>query len=1172
MNLRYIIDGNSRLNAALLGGTDNDEGKTVVGEDGKKHKVNGFQHGVDKFFDQINDVCVKFNIAPREMVLVWDGVNSKARRRGMLATYKADRDKIPEVSEQLNRARELTNKVMLDLGAHSLQQPGFEADDVIGYLCDVLVGEPIIVDTVDGDLNVLVKPGVDVWRLGQMSVNPYGPFPHRHITLYKALVGDTSDKIPGAKGFGDAKWLDLVRIFGLDSLDDFTAMIVEGKLDELRDNVPDLKALQLVIDQKDMVTASWNVAKLHTDEINTIRRPLEITAGLVKQWGSSDDQVTQLRRFYGTKTMVHAGNYDQVYARLAKTAFHDSPFVALDIETSSTDESDEWLEAMAKSTEKDTSNKIDVLGHELTGMSLTFGENTQHTIYMPVDHAIEAMGGVQNITVDQCRLMCELIPQRLFTVIQNRSFELSILFRTWGDKWMDNGWRGFVPNAIDTKLGASYVNENLRKGLKERSKIHLGYEQTSYTTTTTKTGPVGSLPVGGQNTKSFKKELVPAVHEMKHKKVVDEETGEITMVPTKGKLLVAAVEEAWEDRQYKMKELTAKEVFDYGCDDTICTSALHTHYKLIMDLEHTWDTYMKVEQLPEYLTTLSFVQGLPLNLSKLKAMAKRDDTTYDKSWAMLRAYLMKCGWDGVHCPEFEGEIEPSDVKLVAPIIGLEDFTTKKRKLGSIAVDLREQFPDNAKAETLAVIVERGDVQALNALVKAGFTGEPQINFGSPKQMQNLFYNVIGMTPRLLNKMTDKERENNPVMAAAFAKRRKEKAGKDVEFTPEERVQLIAKASTDDTAVDTALALDEFLSPESRQVLEAFKRIKEVMTRRGLYYVPYRALPHWRDGRLHPSLNQSEAVTRRYSASGPNVQQLPAHGEGVELRETIEALDKNYVVVSLDFKGQELRLQADQSGDEALTSCFVGDNKRDVHTLTAVSAAVLVFGQQITYDQFVKELKSEDPVVKEAASQKRKDAKTTNFAAAFGAFADTVAVGLKSTPEVAQQFLDARSAAFPRLGEWDEEMKSVARERGYEVTMMGARRHLRDELISDNQWDRARAERQVANFRIQGSAGEMTKMAMARVWASGILFRFRAFFYFPVHDELVFCVHKDDVAAFVVEVHALMVAPYAEMKIPIESDICIGRTFLCEHEVGAVADLAKIREVLDRVFHAEVEPA
>ena len=346
-----------------------------------------------------------------------------------------------------------------------------------------------------------------------------------------------------------------------------------------------------------------------------------------------------------------------------------------------------------------------------------------------------------------------------------------------------------------------------------------------------------------------------------------------------------------------------------------------------------------------------------------------------------------------------------------------------------------------------------------------------------------------------------------------------------------------------------------------------------MTRRSLYYVPYRSLPHWRDGLIHPSLNQAEAVTRRYSANDPNVQQQPSHGEGVELRKTLKARKKDHVVISMDFNGQELRIQADQSGDAALTSCYVGDNLRDVHTLTAVSAAILVFGKDINYEQFKANLKSNDPVVAEEYSKMRKDAKTVNFAAAYGAMSETVATGLKSDEDTAQQFLDARSAAFPGLETWAEALKEEIRDCGFMTTMMGARRHLAAGIYSESQWDRGGAERQGVNHKIQGSAGEQTKLAMARMWEAGVFTgKYDAHFMFPVHDELVSSVHRDQAYDFIVEAHALMVMPYSTMQIPVVSTISMGSSFLCEIEIGPVPDRALIEAAIEKIFHEEKVPA
>lgn len=1160
--MKLIFDGNSVLNAALLRGVDED-GRVITNAAGKQVQVNSAQYGVDGFWDKIEKDLDHFEAAPRQCILVWDGDSSKAKRRSFLADYKKGRDKAPEVNTELNLARDRVTKMALNLGMHVVSQKHLEADDVIGYLVKHLRTEPNVICTSDGDLSVLVDDNTGVWRLGELNKNPCGPFPHKYIRLYKAVVGDPSDKLPGAKGFGDAAWVTMVREIGLDGLDELEEIITNGRIPSLAEYVSNCKVLERIIESKDMVTTCWNCAGLMIEDVNTARKPWDLQAGMVAQWAELDDElrVHNLRRFYGTKTLVTAANYTRMRERFAEVV-GESPFVALDIETASSDESDEWIEKVNAISEKGKGSKIDVLGHDLTGMSLTFGDNSQHTIYMSVDHK-----DTDNITIDQCREMVELIPQRLHIVIQNRQFEFSVLYRAWGDKWLDNGWHGFVPNALDTKVGASYVDENMPQGLKERSKHHLGYVQQTYEQTTTKHALRGELK-GGYNRKEYDKILVEAVVEETSKEVVDKETGEIT-VKTKKTIVTPAVKEAWESRQYKMNELTGKEVLSYGCDDTICTAALHNHYRLIMELEHTWQIYLDVETLPEYLTSLAFVQGIKISMATLRGMENADNEKYDQAWAVLREFLMKAGWDGTQCLEFEGDIEPSDVKVALPVLLDGEFSTKKRKLIGIAMDIREQFPNNEKASLLANIVERNDVAALNDLMKTYFDGEPKINFNSPKQMQDLFYRTMGIKPRIINKMTQKQRDENPTMVEAFEKFKKLKSGKTgpkgepIVYTEKEWDAIISKSSTDDDAVAGALVLDD-LTPERKAVLKAYQTVRSIGTLRSLFYKPYKVFPHWRDGRIHPSLNQAQAATRRYSSSNPNVQQLVKGAGG--FREVIQPHDLDCVVVSLDLSGQELRLQAELSGDEAMTSCYVGDNLRDMHHLTALSAAPIIWGEKVEYEDFVHMLESEDDAVKKRAKRLRADAKTVNFATAYGAMAPKVALTLMTDEETAQAFIDAKERAFPKLPEWSTAVQKLAKERGYSLTMLGARRHLNDGLNSDNRWDQMKAERQAGNFEIQGSGGEMLKLAMSRMWQRGIFSgKYRARFYAPIHDEVVFSCHRDDLIPVLKEVHPCMVAQYATMKIPLESSISIGPTFGTQIELGTSIDEDKVREALEKVF-------
>lgn len=1170
---RLLVDANSWLNQALMRGTDH-EGRIVTDPTtGKPVQVNSAQYGVDGFEGKFKAALEEFDVAPVDCVFVWDGPNAKSYRRTFLSNYKAGRDKVAEVNVELNAAREQLTQMLRDIGSIVVQQQQREADDVLGYIAKNARNRRNIVCTADGDLTVLVDENTDVWRGGVLNENPYGPFPHKYITLYKSLVGDSGDKIPGAKGFGDAAWTRVVATFGIEGLELLEELVLTDQLSRLAEDVADCPPLQAILNDIDGVRTSWRVARLMVDKVNTLHAPWTVQAGMVKQ----RDELGEVQRFhtldhfYGTKTLVTATNYVKASQRF-QAVLDDSEFVSLDIEASTPEESDEWVQRIAAASEGKSKKEVfDSLGFELTSLAITAGRNQQHTIYMTVDHAES-----DNITVEQCRQMCLRIPQEAVTVIQNRQFEFNVLWRTWGQKQLDNGWYGMMPNAVDSKLGASYVDENKPTGLKERSAEHLGYAQATFDATTTLHGPVGSLRRGGQQKSVYQKVVIEPVF-------IDGPDGPLEVTP--------AVTEPWESRQYKMRELTAEHCFDYGCDDTICTSALHIFYSFVMDVEQSLDAYYLVEQLPEYLTSLAFVQGIPFSLAKMQEMSRKDDARYEEAWETLRTFLLGHGWEGTVCPVI-ADVNPTAVKLAAAILlDTEDqkFSTRKSKLNAMAADIREQF-DTPTASVLAAAVEVGDAAVINKLVKERFTGEPKINFDSPKQMQRLIYKVMGVRPRILNSMTQKQREENPVMRAAFYAFRDAKDAKVDLFALEEPVEvtvekvdlkgrtksrkvtiqplspegldaLISKASTDDDTIELSLAIDK-LTDDQVKVLKAFQTIKTVMTRRKLFYKPYLNFGHWRDGLLHPSLNQSEAVTRRYSSSKPNVQQLPKRDEGAEFREIILPHCKDAVVVSLDFNGQELRLVTDYSRDENMTACYIGDNLKDPHSLTAVAAAPSLWGVEVSYEAFRAALESHDKVEAKKAKTLRGDAKTVNFGTQYDLQAPGLAVKLKVDEETAQEFIDAKDRAFPGIGTWKESVRKELEDTGYVLSKMGARRHLAHSVLSEDRWVRAEAGRQGPNFKIQSSGAEMTKMAMGQMWLDRIFTgRFNARFYAPVHDEVVFSVHRDDAFECIKAVHKCMVQAFADMWVPIVSSISLGANFGKQIEVGEVPDKARIEAAI-----------
>ena len=1145
---RLIVDMSSVCWTSLLAGKDKENGYEVIFE-GKPVNVNPASFGYENAMNMIVHGMNLAKVEPSQMLLVVEGKNSKALRQEILRNYKESRATRPlESYEEFNKLKEMLVTALTEVGASAVTQDGLEADDVIGYLSRNLDGERYILSR-DGDLLVLTGEHVHLIRGNDIDVNTYGPFPVKYVSLRKALVGK-DDEVPGAKGFGEKSFLDLYALFGDEGCDALLDLITGRRLEALAEDVHELKSLQKIIDSADAVYSSWAAARLYPERVNTMKHPLQWRAGMVKPLRPDTDE--RLKPYAGRVRLIHPGNYDQAVA-WAAPLIRASPVVALDIETSTPKESDEWLAAKKGVDPEDGANDlgIDVFGSFLVSLQITFGSNGQYTLVLPHKHV--ETDTVKNLTLEQVRKVAELIPQSINTVIQNVSFEYSVLYQEWGSEWKDNGWHGFIPNGIDTAIMSTYVDENRKKGLKDNSKLLLDYEQVSYEQITVLEGLAETLPKGGKLISS----------------VTNEGVG------------------TWEKRRYKMDELTAEHVKGYAADDTICTLALYNHYRTIMEIENTWDVFMEVEQLPAYLTALAYVQGVPISLQRMAELELADNQTYDKAWATVRQFLMAKGWEGTVCPVWVPDVDfawkvvaaaaaglnpndirsvslPADIKEAVLLYTGKELNTKVRKIERLADAIAEQFPDEP---ALAKAVRDQDAKALTALVKSRFTGEPVLDIDSPKKMQHLLYDVIGIPPRLLNKVTPTERQDKQELVFAVLKWNKiMRGGTSDAMTPKETELIKKKAKTDAFALKWAIKFDA--TPEQIEILNALQAMATVSTRRSLYYGPYKFVRHWKDGLVHANANQSAAVTGRYSFSGPNWQQQPKKGEGIKFREIVLPHVKDGLIGSIDFVGQELRLMAGQSGDANMMACYVGDKLKDIHSITAAGAMSKkwtvekrqgyegAYGYDLDrnsddygYDLFLRLRKASDKAVAKDADDLRKDAKNVNFGATFDAQAPKLSVMLTIPLADAQAFLEAKYAMFPRVETWKAEIRDQLKVRGYVTTMLGARRHLAAAIMNPDKWEAERAGRQGPNFMIQGSAGEMTKLAMGRIWRSGIMVDPQVRFYFPVHDELVWSAHKSKMAEVTKLVHDSMAQPYSTLPVPILGSISVGRTFGEQVEAG-----------------------
>lgn len=1163
---RMIIDVSSVCWTGLLAGKD-PENAMLVEHEGKQVSVNSADFGYEKVVDYIVSVMDQLSLVPTDMVFVVEGKMSKSRRTAIYKDYKAGRDsRPPQAYEEFNKLTRMLTEAFRNVGSQIVWQDGVEADDVIAFLARSLKGERIILSN-DGDLAALLSDDVHLVRGGSLvTENPYGPFPPEKVTVYKALVGDSSDNIKGAPGFGNKAFLDMLVNFGDQGLAAIEGMMKRKTLHELEEDVASFKPFRKVIDGAESVYQSYACAKLYPEWIDTLRQPLQWKAGMVR----GKDVVTDERLVkWAQKTrLITAENYDEAM-KFLKARIGQSPVVALDIESSTPPESDAWLEARGKE------DKVDVFGQDLTSLGLTFGSNGQFTYYFSVDHA-----GTPNLTSDQVLDAIKLIPKGIFTVVHNASFELPVLYGEWGEKWADNGWHGLLPNVIDSMVLASYVDENESLGLKEQSKLRLDYEQTTYEAVTTFEAPVGQFPfAGGKVVREWAEPILdedgnPAVDVI----LEEDEDGN----PVEVEKPVVTV---WQARQFKMNELPAERVLDYGTDDPICTLALYHHFRLRMEIENTWDVMLEVEQLPAYVCALAFHQGTKFSLERMLELEAEDRAEYERNWAVIREYLIEQGWEGTRCPVFE-DLTPKTVKqMVEVILGME-LKTQVRTVSKLAKLI--EVMEHEDAPLLAKLIDEGNLESINDWAKRCFDGEPIFDSDSPKQMKAFLYETLGLPVRIVNSATAKERVEKRDLAAAVSRHKRIWAGSKSEppLNDAEKELLKQKAKTDDTAVDFALLMDVADKPRERKVLEAFKAMKTCATRQKMFYNAYKRLQHWKDGKIHGQAGQTRTVTRRFAPSEPNLAQLPKKGEGVKFRECFLPHHRDAVMISIDFSGQELRQGAAQSGDPNMLACYIGDNKKDMHSMTAAGAmekkwgkvklAELIerFGQEgdADYDLFIRLRKHDDHDVAKLADDLRKNAKNVNFGAQYDAQAAKLAETLIIPVEDAQTFLDAKYAMFPRFEVWKEEIKAEVQKLGYVTTCMGARRHLRHAVLSDNKWEVEKALRQGPNFKIQGSSAEQTKLAMARLWKSGILFSLDVVFFAPIHDELVFSAHRDHAVEAIKVANECMTEPYGGLDIPFLGSISLGPNFGDQHECGDWFIEENIREALAEVFEGAAEAA
>ena len=319
---------------------------------------------------------------------------------------------------------------------------------------------------------------------------------------------------------------------------------------------------------------------------------------------------------------------------------------------------------------------------------------------------------------------------------------------------------------------------------------------------------------------------------------------------------------------------------------------------------------------------------------------------------------------------------------------------------------------------------------------------------------------------------------------------------------------------------------------SEEVLQQLRNkheiVSDILEHRGLkkligtYIDALPKLINPRTGHIHTSFNQTVTATGRLSSSDPNLQNIPIRGEdGKEIRKAFVP-EPGCLFFSADYSQIELRVMAHLSNDPQMIAVF--RDGKDLHAATAAN----IYKKPI----------------EEVTRDERTKSKRANFGIIYGITVFGLAERLDISRDEAKQLIDGYFATFPDVHDYMEQAKQTARQQGYVTTLFGRRRYLPD-INSQNATVRGFAERNAINAPIQGTAADIIKVAMIRIYqrfkAEGI----RSKMILQVHDELNFSVYpeeKERVEAIVLE----EMQRAFPLNVPLVADSGFGENWLEAH--------------------------
>ena len=575
-----------------------------------------------------------------------------------------------------------------------------------------------------------------------------------------------------------------------------------------------------------------------------------------------------------------------------------------------------------------------------------------------------------------------------------------------------------------------------------------------------------------------------------------------------------------------MGQLTGEEAAQYGAEDAYwCVQVFnHLYDDLMKKNPKALITFFKQENPMVYIFAESAVDGLKLNAD---AIYERQALEREHVAQLLRD-IKKALKDLL---PFQPQPNPKMMDLEKWYAKNDTWKKKRRQ-----IEAWVNTPDSADTYEMVTQVSNPIGNAW-----AGIAGNGRLNINYWQTARVILYDLLGHKPvRVAGKVASDAEARGRVMLTYQLSGEKEKA---------HLLHLMNKMGSVEQAVK-------------------------------LYITPYTLLIDPETGRVYPTIN-SMLATRRMAMSNPNAMQLAKYGDSSYVRSYFEPDDDDHVVLSADWSGVELVLIGEYSGDPEFARCFGQIPYDDLHSGAAADCLAVKTLPGLTLDEYLRFKRNENPNNRElkhlltGQPQEPKDffkytrgtpvGKGANFNYWYSGALGTVAENLGWTTEEMWAGVERYRERFWKAEEWRVGVCDFISRYGYIELPDG---HRRERFEATSQWwvamsrkfaqqgggqamerfatlfmkgMQTRARNQAVNAMIQGSCAGMAKQAIIAINAQADHRYFR--FMMPIHDELVFSVHKDYVLEFIAIMRRCMNNQTTFVKnLPLHCTVAIGKTF------------------------------